>query len=626
VNSIQEKLMTTNRTLLALVFAAAAIVAPALHAASDTVTIGSVQAAGNTVDVPVYIRDTAGTPLGIDQPAGSRIQSFSMKVTYSPASSVQSISFSRAGITANLTPSFESSPSTATTVSLLDTFQESTNLIPFTSNAQQPGNQVAHLSVTLSSSAAPGSTISLTLDPSTTQLTDQGGSAATKESSGNGLLTLVNGTITVPNVTVSFSPTSLTLTAGNNGSLTLSMSAAVGSTTTVTLTSSAPSVATVPSSVDIAAGTRSKIIAVNALAVGSAHITATLPASLGSGTASANVSVVAPTVCNTPVAPVISGPSAAEVSADYVISWLAVNDTTEYFVDEATDAGFTAVTTTTVTGTSATFNHGTNNVRYFYRVRAHNHAGSCDLTSPNSNVVSVLIGHEPVPPMRVLTVVGSTPAAFGSYFKTSLQLYNPYDDAVSGKIVFHTAQTSGSASDPSLAFSIQPKKTLAYADLLPAMGIPTGLGTADLVADAGSLLPIAVARVFSDNGSLGTNGLTEEPLASTDALQVGQTGALLAPADVLKFRLNIGVRTLDQHTAVTITVRDKDGNVVKEVAPAYDPTYFAQKGSTEVLGGYALTGGETISFTVTEGSLIVYGATTDNTSADPSVQFARPIQ
>ena len=48
--------------------------------------------------------------------------------------------------------------------------------------------------------------------------------------------------------------------------------------------------------------------------------------------------------------------------------------------------------------------------------------------------------------------------------------------------------------------------------------------------------------------------------------------------------------------------------------------------STELLDGYALTGGETISFDVTSGSAFIYGATTDNTTNDPSVQFARRIE
>lgn len=163
----------------------------------DVITVGTgTGSAGSVVDIPVFIRDTSGTPLGVDQPPGSKIQSYSIKVNYAPASSVQSITFTRAGITSSLTPTFESSPSGAGTVSLLDTFQESTNPIPFVSNAALPGNQVAHLLITLSPSAPPGA-LTLTLDPTLTQLTDQAGSGATKETTTAGNLLLVNGSVNI---------------------------------------------------------------------------------------------------------------------------------------------------------------------------------------------------------------------------------------------------------------------------------------------------------------------------------------------------------------------------------------------------------------------------------------------
>src|SRR5882672_5870466 len=139
-----------KKTLLAI-FASLAFAAVA--AAQDVVTVQTVTADGPTVDVPVFIRDVSGTPLGVDRPAGSKIQSFSIKVNYSPAAAVSSVSFSRAGITAGLSPAFEASPAGSGTISLLASFAESTNPIPFTSNAGVPGDQVAHLVFNLSSSA-----------------------------------------------------------------------------------------------------------------------------------------------------------------------------------------------------------------------------------------------------------------------------------------------------------------------------------------------------------------------------------------------------------------------------------------------------------------------------------------
>jgi hypothetical protein len=171
---------------------------PAPPLPQDVVTVGIVNGPQfSTVDVPVYIRDNSLTALGRDQPPGSRIQSYSIKVTYAPASPVQSITFTRAGITTSLTPTFESSPAAAGSISLLDTFQEATNLIPFTLNGLPPGNQVAHLLVTLSPTAPVGQVITLTLDPTLTQLTDEAGHPATIETTANNRLALVSGSITV---------------------------------------------------------------------------------------------------------------------------------------------------------------------------------------------------------------------------------------------------------------------------------------------------------------------------------------------------------------------------------------------------------------------------------------------
>jgi len=186
---------------------------PAMAQTADTVTVGTVSlaSAGSTVDVPVFIRDASGTPLGLDQPPGSRIQSYSLTVNYAPASAVQSVTFTRAGITAPLTPAFESSPSAPGTISLIDVFQESTNLIPFTLNGAPPGNQVGVLHVTIAPTATVGTTIALTLDPTLTQLANQAGT--TTESVTNNNLTLVNGAIVVTTPVPALSAWALALLA-----------------------------------------------------------------------------------------------------------------------------------------------------------------------------------------------------------------------------------------------------------------------------------------------------------------------------------------------------------------------------------------------------------------------------
>lgn len=592
--------------------------------AQDAVTIGTVTASGNTVDVPVYIRDVSGTPLGRDQPAGSKIQAFTIAVNYAPAASVQSVTFTKAGITAGLTPIFEVSPSSAGSISLLEQFDESTNLIPFNLNAPAPGDQVAHLVFTLSPSAAAGSSITLTLDPSassTTELTNQGGTTVEVPP---GSLTVVSGAINIPQLSLSVLPGTRTVTIGDMTTFTVQTDRNVVADTTVSLSSSNPGIATVPSSVVIPAGSAAANFTATGVAAGSANINAALPPANGGATASAFITVNVPLQCATPNAPVINGPATAEVGKAYAITWAVVSDATDYLIEESTDPNFGTVVTTTTTNNSASFTHAAAN-RYYYRVRARNLSTGCSTSSALSNVVSVLVSVTPVAQTRFIPVVGSTPGSFGSFFKTSVQLYNARSSAISGKVVFHTQNVSGSAADPSLAFSIQPGKSLSYADLLPAMGIASGLGSADLVADAGSSFPVALVRVFNDAGTAGTTGLAEEPMNASDALQNGDTGVLIAPADQ-KFRLNIGFRTLDQTTSMTFTVRDKDGTLVKTATRSFGPTFFQQVGSATMLDGYVLTGGETITVQITAGSAFIYGSTTDNTTQDPSVQFARKVE
>ena len=594
--------------------------------AADVVTVGIVDTTSTTVDVPVFIRDASGTPLGMDQPPASRIQSFSIKVTYSPANAVSTVTFSRAGITANLSPTSEFAPKTAGTASLLATFQQSTNPIPFTLDAGAPGDLVAHLVFTLSGSAAPGTTIDLTLDPALTQLTDEGGNAATKETVANGTLDLVDGAIHVvqPTYTLSLNPSSRTVSAGGSATFTVSTNTAVSSPTTVTLTSSSPSVL-VGDSVTIASGTQQASFGVIGISEGNATITATLPASAGGASATASVTVEAAADCPVPAVPQPAAASTARTGAAYIVSWPAVPGATDYIIEEANNAAFTGASSATTSATSATYSHSAGT--FFYRVRARNRADGCDVESVRSAAIAVVVSDAPLAAMRIVPVVGSTRGNAGAFFKTSVQLYNPTAATISGRIVYHPQGASGAAGDPSLAYAIPAGKTLSYDDLLPAMGIDAGVGTADLIADiagnASSAIPVTSIRIYNDAGAAGTTGLVEEPMRAEEALRAGDVGVLIAPANIQKFRLNVGLRTLDEGADVTITVRDAEGVTVATVTRPYAPVYFLQAGSAQFLDGYPLHGGETISVGVTRGQAIVYGAVTDNITNDPSLQFAR---
>jgi hypothetical protein len=61
--------------------------------------------------------------------------------------------------------------------------------------------------------------------------------------------------------------------------------------------------------------------------------------------------------------------------------------------------------------------------------------------------------------------------------------------------------------------------------------------------------------------------------------------------------------------------------VLRTLTHTLTANYFVQFDATTFCGG-ALAGDESIQVTVSGGSAIVYGSTTDNVTNDPAIQFA----
>jgi len=163
-------------------------------AGSDRVTVGGLSALpGDTVVLPVYVRDASLTPLGLDRPAGERIQGIVFKVLF-PGGTIATASAARAGVLAGLTPLWELAPATGSSIAYLGSFAEAGNLIPFNLDAAEPGDVVVELTLTLAASAPAGS-LPLTLDTATTELDNQAGTLV--ENAGNGALALADGQIFV---------------------------------------------------------------------------------------------------------------------------------------------------------------------------------------------------------------------------------------------------------------------------------------------------------------------------------------------------------------------------------------------------------------------------------------------
>jgi streptogramin lyase len=219
-----------------------------------------------------------------------------------------------------------------------------------------------------------------------------------------------------------------------------------------------------------------------------------------------------------------------------------------------------------------------------------------------------------------LPVVISSPGALGSFFKTSVQIHNPTDSMFSGRFILHPGGVSGSSADPGGNFSLSPRQTFSDLDTLPTNGL-SGVYTADVFATTGPL-PVGVFRVYNDAGAAGTTGFNEEQVLLTDALTTGQTAVLLAPIDSAKFRFNIGVRTFSLGASITVTVRDVNGTVTRVVTKSYPAIFFQQVSAADFLGA-PLDTNSSIEILVDAGSLIVYGATADNITQDPSLQLAK---
>ncbi|HWC66213.1 MAG TPA: hypothetical protein VG777_09030, partial [Thermoanaerobaculia bacterium] len=159
-----------------------------------------------------------------------------------------------------------------------------------------------------------------------------------------------------------------------------------------------------------------------------------------------------------------------------------------------------------------------------------------------------------------------------------------------------------------------------------------GIGSLDVVLDAASPAPVVYARVFNDAGAAGTSGLGEpaidvsQPgyLPGSLVMSGGCTGLLSAPVDPATQRINIGMRSLDTGVTISFTLKSEDGATRASALQTLSPNEFLQVKAEDLFGGTAPGANDYIQVSVS-GASIVYGATTDNTTNDPSVQFVTPI-
>jgi hypothetical protein len=102
-----------------------------------------------------------------------------------------------------------------------------------------------------------------------------------------------------------------------------------------------------------------------------------------------------------------------------------------------------------------------------------------------------------------------------------------------------------------------------------------------------------------------------------DALTVGTHGTLITPHDPTKFRFNVGIRTLGDGATMTIERHNSSGAIVETLHKTYPSNYFTQD-------RFAVGADEALTFTISQGSAIVYGAGVDNSGQGLTFQIAWP--
>jgi hypothetical protein len=211
----------------------------------------------------------------------------------------------------------------------------------------------------------------------------------------------------------------------------------------------------------------------------------------------------------------------------------------------------------------------------------------------------------------MLPVVGST-AGIGTFFRTDLQVVNPINLPIKGKLIFHPAGVTASPSDPSVDYSNSELSTTSISDVVASMG-QSGLGSLDVVPTSGPP-PRLIARIYSDNGTAGTAGFTMDSLAPDQALRRNATYQLIAAPDLTSFRMNVGVRALDE--GVTILIVHGSSSVSR----TYSANHLEQGTLAAFLGEQPVANGN-YRVLIQSGSAFIYTTTTDNRTNDTTIRL-----
>ena len=225
---------------------------------------------------------------------------------------------------------------------------------------------------------------------------------------------------------------------------------------------------------------------------------------------------------------------------------------------------------------------------------------------------------------QIILAAGATAGIGGASFKTDLFLANLNATPSKGRIVYHPAGTSGSPADPSFPFTVDIQRTVNLSNFVSTKLGLTGVGSIDVYTTIGFEAPNALVRIYDDAGAAGTKGFTMDAVNPDEALGRYENAVLFAPNDASRFRMNLGIRTIEA-TDVQFFHLAADGTSHGLTTRSFPANYFIQGAVRDFTGVNPQAGDQIVVYT-TQKPFFAYGSIIDNTTNDPSVQIARHLE
>ena len=146
------------------------------------------------------------------------------------------------------------------------------------------------------------------------------------------------------------------------------------------------------------------------------------------------------------------------------------------------------------------------------------------------------------------------------------------------------------------------------------------LGTLDVLSTG--VLPLVTVRVFNDNGAAGTQGFVEPVVRPRDAAFMNAQVFLSQPHDPANFRMNIGVRTFELGATLSVLHLANGVSLGTVAIKTYSPNYFEQVGLQQFVDNLPPSPDGLLVISVSGGSAVIYGSTTDNRTNDSLIAIA----